>query len=159
MRRLSKLLTKFTEVAMSVRKWDSIIHDPTDAAKMVRVQAIEKNRYRAEELAEERILDVLIPPAKITGDRPNSSRSRPLLVRHSAKNCVKASLMTKKLRSILPQHRWALKLCSSGMEEMTSQLQSMFQNLGGQKQRRKAENQRRMKLLIEEEAATRTRKS
>ncbi len=44
---------------------DLIIRDLTDAAvKMVRVQAIEKNRYRAEELAEERILDVLIPPAK-----------------------------------------------------------------------------------------------
>ncbi|MGM1332279.1 HslU--HslV peptidase ATPase subunit, partial [Klebsiella michiganensis] len=44
---------------------DSIIRDLTDAAiKMVRMQSIDKNRYRAEELAEERILDVLIPPAK-----------------------------------------------------------------------------------------------
>lgn len=119
-RRLAKLAnapfikveaTKFTEVGYVGKEVDSIIRDLTDAAvKMVRVQAIEKNRYRAEELAEERILDVLIPRLKITGDRPNSSRSRPLLVRHSAKNCVKASLMTKKLRSILPQHRWALKL-------------------------------------------------
>lgn len=119
-RRLAKLAnapfikveaTKFTEVGYVGKEVDSIIRDLTDAAvKMVRVRAIEKNRYRAEELAEERILDVLIPPAKTTGDRPNSSRNRPLLVRHSARNCVKASLMTKKSRSILPQHRWALKL-------------------------------------------------
>ena len=73
-RRLAKLAnapfikveaTKFTEVGYVGKEVDSIIRDLTDAAvKMVRVQAIEKNRYRAEELAEERILDVLIPPAK-----------------------------------------------------------------------------------------------
>lgn len=72
-RRLAKLAnapfikveaTKFTEVGYVGKEVDSIIRDLTDAAvKMVRVQAIEKNRYRAEELAEERILDVLIPPA------------------------------------------------------------------------------------------------
>ena len=61
-----------------------------------------RNRWRRMQLNEELL--------KTTGDRPNSSRNRPLLVRHSAKNCVKASLMTKKSRSILPQHRWALKL-------------------------------------------------
>ena len=119
-RRLAKLAnapfikveaTKFTEVGYVGKEVDSIIRDLTDAAvKMVRVQAIEKNRYRAEELAEERILDVLIPPAKNNWGQTEQQRNRPLLVRHSAKNCVKASLMTKKSRSILPQHRWALKL-------------------------------------------------
>ncbi|TGC50202.1 AAA family ATPase, partial [Salmonella enterica] len=73
-RRLAKLAnapfikveaTKFTEVGYVGKEVDSIIRDLTDAAvKMVRVQAIEKNRYRAEELAEERSLGVLIPPAK-----------------------------------------------------------------------------------------------
>ena len=73
-RRLAKLVdapfvkveaTKFTEVGYVGKEVDSIIRDLTDSAiKMVRVQAIEKNRYRAEEMAEERILDVLIPPAK-----------------------------------------------------------------------------------------------
>ncbi|MGS9064096.1 HslU--HslV peptidase ATPase subunit, partial [Salmonella enterica subsp. enterica serovar Infantis] len=54
-----------TEVGYVGLEVDSIIRDLTDAAvKMVRVQSIEKNRYRAEELAEERILDVLIPTAK-----------------------------------------------------------------------------------------------
>jgi ATP-dependent HslUV protease ATP-binding subunit HslU len=78
-RRLAKLAnapfikveaTKFTEVGYVGKEVDSIIRDLTDAAiKMVRMQSIEKNRYRAEEMAEERILDVLIPPAKTTGAR------------------------------------------------------------------------------------------
>jgi ATP-dependent protease HslVU ATPase subunit len=73
-RRLAKLAnapfikveaTKFTEVGYVGKEVDSIIRDLTDSAmKLVRMQSIEKNRYRAEELAEERILDVLIPPAK-----------------------------------------------------------------------------------------------
>lgn len=76
-RRLAKLAnapfikveaTKFTEVGYVGKEVDSIIRDLTDSAiKMVRVRAIEKNRYRAEEMAEERILDVLIPPAKQLG--------------------------------------------------------------------------------------------
>lgn len=73
-RRLAKLAnapfikveaTKFTEVGYVGKEVDSIIRDLTDSAvKMVRSQAIDKNRFRAEEMAEERILDVLIPPAK-----------------------------------------------------------------------------------------------
>ncbi|WP_304164764.1 AAA family ATPase, partial [Lonsdalea britannica] len=73
-RRLAKLAnapfikveaTKFTEVGYVGKEVDSIIRDLTDAAlKMVRHQSLEKNRVRAEELAEERILDALIPPAK-----------------------------------------------------------------------------------------------
>ncbi|MCK8349927.1 HslU--HslV peptidase ATPase subunit, partial [Erwinia amylovora] len=57
--------TKFTEVGYVGKEVDSIIRDLTDSAiKMVRSQASEKNRYRAEEMAEERVLDVLVPPAK-----------------------------------------------------------------------------------------------
>lgn len=73
-RRLAKLAntpfiktetTKFTEVGYVGKEVDSIIRDLTDAAvRMVRVQAIEENRYRTGELVEERTLDVLIPPAK-----------------------------------------------------------------------------------------------
>lgn len=52
---------------------------------MVRLQSIEKNRYRAEEMAEERILDVLIPPAKITGGSLSQQMSILQLVKHSVK--------------------------------------------------------------------------
>lgn len=119
-RRLAKLAnapfikveaTKFTEVGYVGKEVDSIIRDLTDAAvKMVRVQAIEKNRYRAEELAEERILDVLIPPAKNNWGQTEQQQEPSAARQAFRKNCVKASLMTKKSRSILPQHRWALKL-------------------------------------------------
>ncbi|VEA49293.1 heat shock protein [Salmonella enterica subsp. arizonae] len=115
-RRLAKLAnapfikveaTKFTEVGYVGKEVDSIIRDLTDAAvKMVRVQAIEKNRYRAEELAEERILDVLVPPAKITGAKPNSSRNLLPPVKHSAKNCAKASLTIKRSRLTSLPRRW-----------------------------------------------------
>ena len=62
--------------------------------------------------------------------------------------------MTKRLRSISPPRQWVWKSWHLGMEEMTSQLQSMFQNTGGQKQKaRKLKIKDAMKLLIEEEAA------
>ncbi len=164
-RRLAKLAnapfikveaTKFTEVGYVGKEVDSIIRDLTDAAiKMVRMQSIDKNRYRAEELAEERVLDVLIPPAKNNWGRLSRRRNRLQRARRSVKNCVKASWTIKRLKSISLRRRWALKWMSPpGMEEMTSQLQSMFQNLGGQKQKpRKLKIKDAMKLLIEEEAA------
>ena len=107
-RRLAKLAnapfikveaTKFTEVGYVGKEVDSIIRDLTDAAvKMVRVQA------------EERILDVLIPPAKNNWGQTEQQQEPSAARQAFRKNCVKASLMTKKSRSILPQHRWALKL-------------------------------------------------
>jgi ATP-dependent HslUV protease ATP-binding subunit HslU len=118
-RRLAKLAnapfikveaTKFTEVGYVGKEVDSIIRDLTDAAiKMVRMQSIEKNRYRAEEMAEERILDVLIPPAKNNWGQAEQQLNRLLRVRLSAKNCVKASWTIKRLRSISLPRRWVLK--------------------------------------------------
>lgn len=118
-RRLAKLAnapfikveaTKFTEVGYVGKEVDSIIRDLTDSAvKMVRLQSIEKNRFRAEEMAEERILDVLIPPAKITGVRLIPRQSRQLPARHSAKNCAKASWMTKTLKLKSLPHQWVWK--------------------------------------------------
>ena len=89
---------------------DSIIRDLTDAAiKMVRMQSIEKNRTRAEELAEERILDVLIPPAKNNWGQPEEHQEPSAARRHSARNCAKASWTTKRSKSIWPRRRWAWK--------------------------------------------------
>ncbi|STU75776.1 ATP-dependent hsl protease ATP-binding subunit HslU [Klebsiella pneumoniae] len=120
-RRLAKLAnapfikveaTKFTEVGYVGKEVDSIIRDLTDAAiKMVRMQSIDKNRYRAEELAEERVLDVLIPPAKNNWARLSRRRNRLQRARRSVKNCVKASWTIKRLKSISLRRRWALKSC------------------------------------------------
>ncbi|QHM72930.1 HslU--HslV peptidase ATPase subunit [Mixta intestinalis] len=164
-RRLAKLAnapfikveaTKFTEVGYVGKEVDSIIRDLTDAAmKMVRMQAIEKNRYRAEEMAEERILDALIPPAKNNWGQPEQS-AEPSAARQSfRKKLREGQLDDKEIEINLAAAPMGVEIMAPpGMEEMTSQLQSMFQNLGGQKQKpRKLKIKEAMKLLIEEEAA------
>lgn len=165
-RRLAKLAnapfikveaTKFTEVGYVGKEVDSIIRDLTDSAlKMVRSQAIEKNRYRAEEMAEERILDVLIPPAKNNWGQ-NETTAEPSAARQSfRKKLREGDLDDKEIEIDLAavSANGVEIMAPPGMEEMTSQLQSMFQNLGGQKQKpRKLKIKEAMKLLIEEEAA------
>ncbi|HDC2730564.1 TPA: HslU--HslV peptidase ATPase subunit [Escherichia coli] len=164
-RRLAKLAnapfikveaTKFTEVGYVGKEVDSIIRDLTDAAvKMVRVQAIEKNRYRAEELAEERILDVLIPPAKNNWGQTEQQQEPSAARQAFSKKLREGQLDDKEIEIDLAAAPMGVEIMAPpGMEEMTSQLQSMFQNLGGQKQKaRKLKIKDAMKLLIEEEAA------
>ena len=164
-RRLAKLAnapfikveaTKFTEVGYVGKEVDSIIRDLTDSAiKMVRVHSIEKNRYRAEEMAEERILDVLIPPAKNNWGQ-SEQPSEPSAARQAfRKKLREGQLDDKEIEIDLAAAPMGVEIMSPpGMEEMTSQLQSMFQNLGGQKQKpRKLKIKDAMKLLVEEEAA------
>ncbi|MDJ0472864.1 HslU--HslV peptidase ATPase subunit [Pantoea eucalypti] len=164
-RRLAKLAnapfikveaTKFTEVGYVGKEVDSIIRDLTDSAiKMVRSQAIEKNKYRAEEMAEERILDVLIPPVKNNWGQAEQS-AEPSAARQSfRKKLREGQLDDKEIEIDLAASSPGVEIMAPpGMEEMTSQLQSMFQNLGGQKQKaRKLKIKEAMKLLIEEEAA------
>ncbi|MGR1626919.1 HslU--HslV peptidase ATPase subunit [Salmonella enterica] len=164
-RRLAKLAnapfikveaTKFTEVGYVGKEVDSIIRDLTDAAvKMVRVQAIEKNRYRAEELAEERILDVLIPPAKNNLGQAEQQQEPSAARQTFRKKLREGQLDDKEIEINLAAAPMGVEIMAPpGMEEMTSQLQSMFQNLGGQKQKpRKLKIKDAMKLLVEEEAA------
>ncbi|HAZ2931772.1 TPA: HslU--HslV peptidase ATPase subunit [Salmonella enterica subsp. enterica serovar Infantis] len=148
--------TKFTEVGYVGKEVDSIIRDLTDAAvKMVRVQAIEKNRYRAEELAEERILDVLIPPAKNNWGQAEQQQEPSAARQTFRKKLREGQLDDKEIEINLAAAPMGVEIMAPpGMEEMTSQLQSMFQNLGGQKQKpRKLKIKDAMKLLVEEEAA------
>ncbi|EPU6922520.1 HslU--HslV peptidase ATPase subunit [Proteus mirabilis] len=166
-RRLAKLAnapfikveaTKFTEVGYVGKEVDSIIRDLTDSAvKMVRSQAIEKNRYRAEEMAEERILDVLIPPAKNNwGVTESASSSEPSATRQAfRKKLREGQLDDKEIEIELAATPMGVEIMAPpGMEEMTNQLQSMFQNLAGQKQKaRKMKIKEAFKLIVEEEAA------
>ncbi|MCC8365049.1 HslU--HslV peptidase ATPase subunit [Xenorhabdus sp. PB61.4] len=164
-RRLAKLAnapfikveaTKFTEVGYVGKEVDSIIRDLTDAAvKMVRLQSIEKNRYRAEELAEERILDVLLPPAKNNWgqaeEQPEQSSTRQAF----RKKLREGQLDEKEIEIEVAAAPVGVEIMAPpGMEEMTNQLQSMFQNLSGQRQKsRKMKIKDAFKLLVEEEAA------
>lgn len=164
-RRLAKLAnapfikveaTKFTEVGYVGKEVDSIIRDLTDAAiKMVRLQSIERNRTRAEEMAEERILDVLIPPAKNNWGQ-QEEQQEPSAARQSfRKKLREGQLDDKEIEIDLAAAPMGVEIMAPpGMEEMTNQLQSMFQNLGGQKQKpRKLKIKEAFKLLVEEEAA------
>ncbi len=164
-RRLAKLAnapfikveaTKFTEVGYVGKEVDSIIRDLTDAAvKMVRMQAIEKNRFRAEERAEDRILDVLIPPAKNNWGQPETTQEPSTARQAFRKKLREGQLDDKEIEINLAAAPMGVEIMAPpGMEEMTSQLQSMFQNLGGQQQKpRKLKIKDALKLLVEEEAA------
>ncbi|MCO6537378.1 MAG: HslU--HslV peptidase ATPase subunit [Gilliamella sp.] len=162
-RRLAKLAhapfikveaTKFTEVGYVGKEVDSIIRDLTDSAvKMIRQEAIERNRNRAEELAEERILDVLVPPAKDGWGQveDNNTTARQAF----RKKLREGSLDDKEIEIELAGVNIGVEIMAPpGMEEMTNQLQSMFQNLGGQKTKpRKMKIKDALKQIIEEEAA------
>ncbi|AIR70190.1 MULTISPECIES: HslU--HslV peptidase ATPase subunit [Dickeya] len=164
-RRLAKLAnapfikveaTKFTEVGYVGKEVDSIIRDLTDVAiKMVRQQSMEKNRYRAEELAEERILDVLIPPAKNNWGQTEENHEPSAARQAFRKKLREGSLDDKEIEIELAAAPVGVEIMAPpGMEEMTNQLQSMFQNLAGQKQKnRKIKIREAFKLLVEEEAA------
>ena len=151
--------TKFTEVGYVGRDVDSIIRDLVDVAvKMTRMSEMEKVRARAESAAEERILDILLPPARSVGFGAGSAE-------RSAEEGAARQRFRKKLREgeldeqeievEVTQPSIGIEIFAPpGMEEMTSQLQSMFQNLGGRRARtRRVKVKEAMKLLTEEEAA------
>jgi len=145
--------TKFTEVGYVGREVDSIIRDLADAAvKLTRELEIRKVRHRAEDAAEERILDVLLPPgpASATADAPASDTRQKF-----RKMLREGRLADKEIEIELPVAAVGVEIMAPpGMEEMTSQLQSMFQNLaGGRTRRRKLRVAEALKLLTEHEAA------
>ncbi|MDH3469652.1 MAG: AAA family ATPase, partial [Gammaproteobacteria bacterium] len=125
--------SKFTEVGYVGREVDSIIRDLADmAVKMTREEEVQKVTPRAEDAAEERILDILLPPARDGGgnDEPDGGaarqRFRKLLREHK--------LDDKEVEIEVSASSMGVEIFGPpGMEEMTGQLQSMMQNLGGKK--------------------------
>lgn len=165
-RRLAKLAnapfikveaTKFTEVGYVGKEVDSIIRDLTDVAmKLVRQTEINKNRYRAEEAAEERILDILLPPAKDQWGNVESNDSHSNTRQIFRKKLREGQLDNKEIEiDVAAGGTVGVEIMAPpGMEEMTNQLQSMFQSLSsGQTQKRKMKIKDALKVLIEDEAA------
>ena len=164
-RRLAKLAnapfikveaTKFTEVGYVGKEVDSIIRDLTDSAmKLVRQQEIVKNRAKAEEAAEERILDALLPAAKNqwgeVENRDSQSNTRQVF----RKKLREGQLDDKEVEIDVAGVPMGVEIMAPpGMEDMTSQLQSMFENLsGGQTKKRKMKIKDALKTLIDDEAA------
>ena len=165
-RRLAKLAnapfikveaTKFTEVGYVGKEVDSIIRDLTDTAmKLVRQTEIDKNRYRAEEMAEDRILDILLPPAKNSwGTEEESEKSNSGTRQVFRKKLREGQLDDKEIEVDVAAASVGVEIMAPpGMEEMTNQLQSMFQNMSsGQTKKRKMKIKDALKILIEDEAA------
>lgn len=163
-RRLAKLAnapfikveaTKFTEVGYVGKEVETIIRDLVDVSiKMTREQQTKKFKHRAEEAAEERILDALLPPAKDQygeTQRDDNSSTRQAF----RKKLREGQLDDKEIDIDLAQAQPNVEIMAPpGMEDMTNQLQSMFQNMGGDKRtKRKLKIKEAFKLLTEEEAA------
>ncbi|BAU47142.1 ATP-dependent protease ATP-binding subunit [Sulfurifustis variabilis] len=151
--------TKFTEVGYVGRDVDSIIRDLADVAvKQTRMQEMDKVRTRAEDAAEDRILDILIPPAREVGFAVGGE------ARATDEGAARQRFRKKLREGELDEQEIEIELSAPsvgveifappGMEEMTSQLQGMFQNLGGRRPRSRRVKIREAKtLLTEEEAA------
>ncbi len=147
--------TKFTEVGYVGRDVESIIRDLVDVAvKMRREQATEKVRHRAEDAAEERVLDTLLRPARSVPSIGQESDDASSTRQKFRKMLREGQLDEREIEVEVSIGSMGVEIMAPpGMEEMTSQLQSMFQNLsGGRKRNRKMRIKEALKLLMEEEA-------
>lgn len=161
-RRLAKLAgapfikveaTKFTEIGYVGRDVDSIIRDLADmAVKQARELAMKKVQSAAEDAAENRILDVLLPPARgsLTPDEKDSSTRQTF-----RKQLREGKLDDTEIELDLSVAPVGVEIMAPpGMEEMTNQLQAMFQQVGTHRTKtRKLPIHKAMKMLCEEEAA------
>ena len=167
-RRLAKLArapfvkveaTKFTEVGYVGREVDSIVRDLMDVAiKMTREEEMAKVRHRAEDAAEERVLDALLPPpatgvgfTSVSGTDRRDSDTR----QKFRKMLREGTLDDKEIEVEVQAIPMGIEIMAPpGMEEMTSQLQGMFQNMGGNRRKtKKLKVGDAMRLLTDEEAA------
>ena len=144
--------TKFTEVGYVGREVDSIIRDLVDmAVKLTREEEMDKVRPRAEDAAEEHVLDLLLPPARGNDGDRNEGVAR----QRFRKMLREGDLDDKEVEIELSSTVAGVEIFAPpGMEDMTSQLQGMFQSLGGQKKKsRKVRVREALRLLEEEEAS------
>jgi ATP-dependent HslUV protease ATP-binding subunit HslU len=149
--------TKFTEVGYVGRDVDTIIRDLVEIAiKQTRESAVKQVRARAEDAAEDRILDALLPPAREVGFAPRADSSDESSARQKfRKRLREGELDDKEIEIEVAQAAQQMEiLAPPGMEELTSQIQGMFQNLGGGRRKlRKLKIREAMKLVVDEEAA------
>ncbi len=148
--------TKFTEVGYVGRDVESIVRDLVDASiKMTREAEINKVRHRAEDAAEERILDVLLPRPHTVGFSAESSQPPDGGTRQKfRKKLRQGELDATEIEIEVSASPVGIEIMTPpGMEEMASQLQGMFQNLGsGRTKVRKLRIKEAMKVLTDEEA-------
>jgi ATP-dependent HslUV protease ATP-binding subunit HslU len=159
-RRLAKLVeapfikveaTKFTEIGYVGRDVDSIIRDLADIGiKQQRELAMKKVQHPADDAAEERILDILLPPVRGTKAEEKDSSTRQLF----RKQLREGQLNDQEIEIDVPVTPMGVEIMAPpGMEDLTSQLQTMFQQVGtGRTKTRKMTIKKALKILAEEEA-------
>lgn len=148
--------TKFTEVGYVGKDVDSIIRDLAEiAVKQTREAEMKKHRVRAEDAAEERVLDALLPPARsgIGEEAVQSSDSHTRQV--FRKKLREGQLDDKEIEIELPDTRPQVEIMGpQGMEEMAEQLRAVFSQMGQERRRvRKIKIRDALKILVDEEAA------
>jgi len=147
--------TKFTEVGYVGREVDSIIRDLVDISiKTTREQEMEKVRHLAEDAVEERILDVLLPPPRDSFGEPEPDRDSGTRQKFRVK-LREGQLDDKEIEIDVTVKPVGVEIMAPpGMEEMTSQLQGLFQNMSSDKKKtRKMTIAQAKKLLLDEEAS------
>jgi ATP-dependent HslUV protease ATP-binding subunit HslU len=145
--------TKFTEVGYVGKDVDSIVRDLADmAVKQTREQAATKVRARAEDAAEDRILDALIPPPRLgDGELDRDSTARQVFRKKLREGLLDDKEIEIEVSALQPQLE---VMTPPGMEEMAEQLRGMFSQLGGAKRKtRKLKIAEARQQLIDEEAA------
>ena len=164
-RRLAKLArapfvkveaTKFTEVGYVGREVDSIVKDLVDVAvKLTREEEMSRVRHRAADAAEERVLDTLLPRGQAGALQPDATPRDAETRQKFRKMLREGKLDDRDIEVEVRAVPTGLEIMGPpGMEDMTQQLQQMFQNLGGQRTRsRKMKIREAMKALTDEEAA------
>jgi ATP-dependent HslUV protease ATP-binding subunit HslU len=147
--------TKFTEVGYVGREVDSIVRDLMDVSvKLTRETEMDKVRYRAEDAAEDRILDALLPMPS-SGDQQTDAMSGSDTRQKFRKMLREHKLDDKEIELEIQVANFGVEIMAPpGMEEMTNQLQGLFQNMASPKKRsRKLKIKEAFKLLTEEEAS------
>lgn len=149
--------TKFTEVGYVGKDVDSIIRDLADiAVKQTREAEKRKVRSRAEEAAEDRILDILIPPPRAEFGKVNTEDAPQSTARQTFRKKLREDQLADReieLDVVVPAHQMEV-MGPPGMEEMTEQLRGMFGQMGqSKKQTRKLKISEAQRLLADEEAA------
>jgi ATP-dependent HslUV protease ATP-binding subunit HslU len=147
--------TKFTEVGYVGREVDSIVRDLVEiSVKMTREEEMAKVRHRAADAAEDRVLDILLPRAQAGFTAESSVKDNDTRQRFR-KMLREGQLDDREIEIEVRALPVGLEIMAPpGMEEMTQQLQGMFQNLGsGRTRSRKVKIKEALKLLVDEEAA------
>ena len=147
--------TKFTEVGYVGRDVDSIIRDLAEiAVKEAREAAVKRVRATADNAAEERILDVLVPPSRDIGFQTGASEADNATRQKFRKKLREGELDDKEIEIEVALAAAQMEvLAPPGMEELTQQIQGMFQNLGSsRKKSKKLKIRDALKLLADEEA-------